>query len=214
MNKTNKKKRQVFGSSRFNNKTFKGHYNQKDKKHYKSSLFSFTRSTVKWLGRNVLNISKQDLNLTLDVLEKIHNVYLTRGKPECVRYTKELRLTFQKLVFNINSDWKAEENLKVPKVLRPLYSRLMEHENYPLIRLSLSVLFATRALRSEVSPSFKTIEDGPSYKYENATFLIKDMEDFLKANGVNLNQLGKRPKKLDFSQFHMTSKSGPNGHAL
>lgn len=111
-------------------------------------------------------------------------------------------------------EWTTYNRKDVPKILRPLIKRIVELQSYPLIRLCLSVLFSTRSLRLEPEPSFKTIEDGPSYKYENATHLREDMVKFLKSVGVNTLQLGRKPKKLNFSEFHMTSKSGPNGHAL
>jgi hypothetical protein len=148
------------------------------------------------------------------VLEKILRILETRGKAECVRYTKEIRLGFQKGIFNIPPDWSDVDVRKVPKILRPVMRRIVETKNYPLIRLVLSVLFSTRALRAEVNPSFSTIEGEPLYKYKNATFLGGEMRNFLKINGVKRKQMGKKPRKLNFSQFHMTSKSGPNGHAL
>jgi hypothetical protein len=44
--------------------------------------------------------------------------------------------------------------------------------------------------------------------------LDEDIKAFLKKIGVNSFHLGKVPKSLRFKEFHMTSKSGPNGHAL
>jgi hypothetical protein len=40
------------------------------------------------------------------------------------------------------------------------------------------------------------------------------MFNFLKDLGINTKHIGKPTKSLRFSKFHMTSKKGPNGHAL
>jgi hypothetical protein len=61
--------------------------------------------------------------------------------------------------------------------------------------------------------STKTIETGPGYT-RTPSSLRPYIISFLKDLGVNFRHLGRIPKHLLFKEFHMSSKSGPNGHAL
>jgi hypothetical protein len=86
-------------------------------------------------------------------------------------------------------------------------------KSYPLIRLIFSAFYITRALRVDEEISLSTIEKGPGFA-GNPSSLDEDILAFLKDLGVNPTTIGKVPKALRFKEFHMTSKSGPNGHAL
>jgi hypothetical protein len=61
--------------------------------------------------------------------------------------------------------------------------------------------------------SIETITKEPTHSVDPLS-LDDDIKSFLKDIGINPRYLGKVPKPLKFKEFHMSSKSGPNGHAL
>jgi len=168
---------------------------------------------MKWLNR-ITKVSPVDLASLLKVIKKISIIYSTRGKLECIRYTKDLRLRYINHLFEGENGPKPGLGSFLPKILKPFKQDATKGLNYPLIRLTLSTLYCTRLLRVKPIPSFETIERTPVYTGASSFNLIKDVMDFLRILRVDSRQLGRVPKSLHFKEFHMTSKSGPNGHAL
>lgn len=171
----------------------------------------FLSSSITWLGK-LMKISNTELKFLLQVLLKIARVHDTRGKSECIKYSKHLRSS---LINYLLSEDGVQNYL--PKPLLPFKSRfrLSENWNYPLIRLVLSVTYSSRLLRLKENPNFESIETRPGYT-GNPLSLESEIRDFLKKGlGVNPRHFGRVPKSLRFKKFHMTSKSGPTGyHAL
>jgi len=97
--------------------------------------------------------------------------------------------------------------------LVPIISHIESFRSYPFIRLIFSALYITRIIRVDNEISLSTIEKEPGFT-GNPSSLDEDIFHFLKELGVNTTTIGKVPKALRFKEFHMSSKSGPNGHAL
>ena len=99
------------------------------------------------------------------------------------------------------------------RVVLPRELKFLKHAGeytVPLIKLLLTVLSVSRALRTKPSPSFKTIT-GPS-EMKEYPFSPKDFEEFWSALGYTTKL--KPGGGLDFKNYHKSSKSGPNGPAL
>lgn len=168
----------------------------------------FFNSVIMWLGSS-MKVESASVTLSLRILSKIALVYSSRGNAECIKYSKELR--FAILNF-LNND---EENPPLPKILRP-YKRYLSKidRNYPLIRIILSCTYSTRFIRLPISTDISTITNGPSYT-GTPSVSRSDIRRFLvKGLGVNPIHLGRVPRKLAFKEFHMSTKSGPNGISL
>jgi len=168
---------------------------------------------MKWLNR-ITKVNPVDLASLLKVIEKIAIVYNTRGKHECIRYTKDLRLRYLNHLFKGETGPKPGLGSFLPRILKPLKQNAAKGLDYPLIRLTLSALYSTRLLRLKPTPSFETIERTPSFTRASSFNLVKESMDFLRILRIDSRQLGRVPRGLHFKEFHMTSKSGPNGHAL
>jgi len=72
----------------------------KDKQR-KRKLPEFILSSLKWLA-NTQKLGYKDTTLVLGVATKILTVLNTRGKTECIRYCKDLRLKFAKIVLSVD----------------------------------------------------------------------------------------------------------------
>ncbi|QTY21822.1 RNA-dependent RNA polymerase [Botryosphaeria dothidea mitovirus 3] len=97
----------------------------------------------------------------------------------------------------------------LPICLGPLLR--VVREQGPEMRLVMTVLFSTRALRTEpvpdIEPIIAPLDKGASYGG-----LTLWAADFWKQLGYRHS--GITPRALRMRSFHFTTKSGPNGHAL
>jgi hypothetical protein len=177
----------------------------------KPNIFDNAESLLTWLNKALVKEPNEALSVTLKVVNKIKVVYSTRGKHEAIKYSKLLRSSFIRYIFN-NYDNPSD----LPKILRP-WKKLIKDSywEYPLIRLFLSGLYLTRSIRLKAKPSFETIKNPTALKsvgdFDN---LVNDMHSFLVDLGINPRTMGKVPKSLRFRKFHMSAKKGPNGPAL
>jgi hypothetical protein len=98
----------------------------------------------------------------------------------------------------------------VPKVLEPL----IKEENDPgfpaTLQILNTILFASRALKLGTEPNTRPIED-PSKT--SIPFLGKYKFQFWRDLGYR-SLTGSVPGSLRFKRSHLTTKTGPNGHAL
>jgi len=113
----------------------------------------------------------------------------------------------------MDEDFNQRDQLWLPRILRPIILHIKKSKSYPFIRLIFSALYITRCIRLEGEISTQTIEAGPGFT-RTPSLMREEIRLFLQDIGVNSNHLGYVPKSIRFKQFHMTSKSGPNGHAL
>jgi len=174
----------------------------------------FFPSLIRWLGTSILKCTSKELSYGLWITDKILTVLRTRGKREAIRYCKDLRLSFLELILSMTPEFNLRYPKSIPKVLRPIKKYMEKSVNYPFIRLINSCLYITRFIRLEPVPNHSSIEARPGYTGD-PRHLRDDMKLFLKDLGINTKMgLGKVPKALRFKDFHMTSKKGPNGHAL
>jgi hypothetical protein len=174
-----------------------------------SNMSSYIKDLVAWLI-NVLNLNTHLLVALLAYVEKVFRISRTRGVKEAINYNKENRKKFLKLVF---SDFNfGSLDFKFPKSLKPLYHAYREYGTDAL-RASLSVLYMTRIFRLEPKPSFSSIEKAPGFT-GNPSKLRKLMVMFLKDVGLNPKHFGRVPRRLRFSSYHHSSRSGPNGPGL
>lgn len=191
------------------------------RKNYKKNRFSkesilpnFINKLVRWLGNCLLKVSNSELTYALSVADKILSIAKTRGKTQAIDYSKALRRKFLTHILSMNEEFYSKDQLKFPKFFKPIIKHITNSKSYPFIRLIFSVLVISRYFRLEASPSFISITQPPGYTGLPSD-LSEDMVRFLKELGVNTKHgLGKPPKSLRFKEYHMTSKSGPNGHAL
>lgn len=184
------------------------------RKYKRVNPFIIVISLVEWLNTSIIKIDRRALTHVLKVIQKIKCIYDTRGKAECIRYTKSLRLVFLKYLFELDQELQPTgDPIKLPKILRSYRSIIEKKQSYPFIRLALSSLYVTRFIRLEAKPSLDTITKRPGYAGD-PHLSTPLMIEFLKDLGVNRRSMGKVPKHMVFKNFHMTSKSGPQGHAL
>lgn len=200
MNKKNNNKSSNFKNFKIKNKKFKK---------FKNSLLFFS-DVVKWLS-NACKLGHCRTTVLLKLVQKIFKILKTRGDKECIRYTKDLRLKFLKILFNDFSY--SNLDFKIPKVLKPVIREYLIDKEPLFLRLTLSVLYITRFIRLKPEPSYDSIEGPPLYK-GNAKQYNHLIPLFLKDIGVNLRFIGKPSKKILFKGYHVSVKSGPNGLSM
>lgn len=144
--------------------------------------------------------------------EKLFTILETRGIEETIRYSKSMRSN----LFNAVSKLPAlAEVRKLPRKELPksiLWLRKVDESLvYPYIRLILTTCYLTRTLRLPEDLKTDTITDGPISRYPSD--IGRFSRDFWKDLGhKHVNACV--PSRVSFSQFHLTTKRGPNGHAL
>jgi hypothetical protein len=168
---------------------------------------------IRWLSSNLLKIKISELTAVLALASKIFMILETRGKTQAIKYSKDLRLNLMKFLFTKDFNGSDDSTIKFPKFFKRSILSGIRLDNYPYIRLVLSILYITRFIRLEAKPSYESIEKGPGYT-GTPDYLKPHVEDFLKELGVNPKYIGQIPKAIKFKEFHMTAKSGPQGHAL
>lgn len=188
------------------------------KKLYQSGLnltaYDFFHRMISWLECNFTCTGL--LNRAHWLLDKFFRILRTRGKTQAIKYCKELRGSLIKTISQCSYQMLLSkdqlENISFHRDLKFL-KKYIPTKGYPLIRLILSTLYISRILRGDGIPSFSSIELGPEFS-GTPDSLKKMMKPFLSRLGLNPNYFGSKSRQLNFKDFHMTSKSGPNGHAL
>lgn len=172
----------------------------------------FTIAVVKWLA-NTYYGKCQRFDLSRSILLKVHLVLRTRGILEAIAFCKKWRSSVIQWLATLEClsvEARSRSNPRLlPRQLRFLvYSKDID---YPIIRLILTALYISRNWSLPVKPNIDSITGPP--KVEGATSEIgKYVFDFWKS-------LGHRgevqiPRSVYWRKFHLTTKSGPNGHAL
>jgi len=177
-------------------------------KHYKS-YSHFMLACLKWLAR----ITRTSNSFQAErILQKFLLILRTRGKHEAIKFSKDLRSS----VFSYLQDKLVSGGSEIlpqskvlPKELKFL-RRINSLGGYPLIRLTLSALYASRALVLPVIPNVETIEGAPLSEVPDSMGLY--VSDFWKALGYRPSK--SVPSKARWNRFHLSTKQGPNGHAL
>jgi hypothetical protein len=173
---------------------------------------------LRWLATGILKkISGVELSRGKWITDTIFTILEHSGKRSAIKHCKSLRLEFLGLILKMDKDFNpgVPDHL-ISRPLRSVVKRLKSGVDNPygFIRLINSALYVTRYLRLEAVPNHSTIEARPGYTGFPRD-LRADMVLFLKELGMNPKRdFGRVPKPLRFRNFHMTSKRGPNGHAL
>jgi hypothetical protein len=170
---------------------------------------------ISWLA-NVTNVTRQTHNSCLRLAEKIIRVVNTRGIAEGINYSKSLRATFLETMLNMQQGKIAlSRSSQVPKILKSAIRYANKaNDVYPEYRLIFTTLYWSRYLRLPLDMSFQTITEGSSNEVSPVYLSDSLIKRFLKEIGNNSKFFGKKPKSLNFKEYHQTSKSGPSGHAL
>jgi hypothetical protein len=149
----------------------------------------------------------------MDIHIKYIRILRTRGKTKAIEYIKTLRADVYKLLsLSSSGEFFKETKIIVHKDL--LFLKSKRSYGVPFLKLLLTVLSASRILRSEVSPDISTIT-GPS-KLKKYPFSSLDFREFWIALGYK--KVGEIktsvPKFVSFKSYHKTTNTGPNGQAL
>lgn len=179
----------------------------------KLTEFELFNRMVAWLEHHFIGAGY--LANVQRLLSKMFRIRETRGNTQAVLFVKKTRLGLLKALEGLSQQQLLSSDRNgvwFPKDLRFLKKAKAESV-YPLLRLSLSVLAIFRFLRGDGTPSFSSIEHGPTFGRLPDSF-EEEKVPFLRSLGLNPRFLGTRPRKLNFRKFSMTTKSGPKGHAL
>jgi len=174
-------------------------------------LQSKVKKIWSWLSNPLLDLKEQ--LFIFRIVEKIFRVIQTRGLDQGVAYSKNLRHQFLKCILSMHQEDFVFKDKPKSRFLRKYINYIEKSQSYPHLRLVFTLLYVTRYFTKEPVPSFQTIKEGPTYSGIPRNIRI-DIHQFLKETGINPKSYYRRPKSLDFKEFHMTSKSGPSGHAL
>jgi hypothetical protein len=176
--------------------------------------YEFFTRVVRWLNNHFTDCeSMRDIHV---LLARMFKILRTRGKPEAIKYVKQLRLKLLQALEGVSSEElrsNKRTELKLPKGLG--FLKFVKRDKiYPCIRLVLSTLTCFRTLRGDGTPSFSSIEKSPTLSRQSLDNIREDIVPFLTQCGLNPVYFGERSRKLDFTKFTMTVKQGPKGHAL
>jgi len=168
----------------------------------------FMTLSLKWLAR-ITRV--RDSSLAERILEKFLLILRTRGKREAIKFSSELRASVYAYLRDkqiSQADKILPASKELPRSLKFL-RRISTLGGYPLIRLILSALYASRALELPVKISAETIEGAPKPVPDSLGLFV---DDFWHELGYRYSK--SVPRSARWSKFHLTTKVGPNGHAL
>lgn len=194
------------------------------KRKFKSIDPSFTLACLRWLARCEQKFVSGEQWLVLQkVCDTLEGILQTRGKEECIRIAKAMRLFIFRIVADEFEGHKLEEILvttDLPKLYKGILSNIQDdHRDLDFIRILLTVFYTTRYLNvspkvqlSTIEESYKGTEDISSSTFER--FIDSKARSFWR---IILRKRTWEPKPfnaLEFKAYHLTTKAGPNGHAL
>jgi len=195
------------------------------KQAFKSVSPKFILDTLGWLVRCeqkfVSGDQWRDLSQLTNTLE---GILQTRGKDEVIRIAKAMRL----FIFRIVADeFKCSVGLKqilvttdLPNKYKDLLCQLNDdHTNLFFIRLVLTIFYSTRYITISPRIQLSTIEEAYKGTVDLST---ESFERFIDRRARNfwrilLERRTWEPKPFNalyFKSYHLTTKAGPNGHAL
>nr|UJQ92520.1 MAG: putative RNA-dependent RNA polymerase [Mitoviridae sp.] len=153
------------------------------------------------------------MGVFLPLISKMDIILRTRGEIGLVEWCKAVRLA---LLHHLSGEYPSKRVKGVPvtkdglpKVLVPVLGKSKLY-NTTLLRLVLTLLYSTRALQLGRIPDVRAIQDPPKADLPD---LSKHVVSFWRDLGYRPSAT-KVPRGVYFKSFHMTTKAGPNGHAL
>lgn len=173
--------------------------------------------TISWIAKhNNYALSSQVKKELLSIFKIQKRVLLTRGRKGLILWCKNHRLAL--IHYLSGCDIKVDNVSRFPSGLPKIF-RFLAHvdilaptpQDIILIRLVLTCLYVTRNLISLSKVNLSTLTDRP----KGLTLLEKDyLSEFWKSLGIRSNHLGTIPRKVNFTQYHMSTKAGPSGPSL
>jgi len=153
---------------------------------------------------------ERKLTLPLErLLEKFFIVFSTRGTQSAIQFNKELRSELFRVLSRYNQEDLSRTDIELPKRLKFLKD-IGKDKLVPFLKLLITVLYVSRALRTKAIPSFQSITS-PSTMREYPFC----KEDFVKFwTQLGYSEKLKPNKLLDFQHYHVSGKAGPNGPAV
>lgn len=180
---------------------------------FRTRFIKFISEVMSWISKVYTFRVPRPYEAYIPLLLVLDRVLHTRGNLGLIDYVKRLRLAFHRFL--------SQEPLKnpgvkctrdgLPIVLRPLVSfdesKLVVPASLPLLE---TILYCTRALNTDYSFSGESIEQ-PAKQQVPSSF-GKHAKKFWRTLGSYPSR--RVPRYLRWTQYHFTTKSGPNGHAL
>jgi len=178
-------------------------------------LFQLTLKTIGWIQRVFTLNEIRPIGEFRYLTEALLRVGNTRGLYFLIEYIKNVRVA---LLLHLSGEYpsKRVQGVRVthdgvPLVLGPLIKYCRRGHSPVILRIVNTILFSTRALNLGKEPDISPIV-GPALSDRLPTW-GKSVSLFWKELGYRPFK-GHTPGSLRFKQYHFTSKSGPNGHAL
>lgn len=181
--------------------------------HYSMNYDKFLRAVLTWLD---LHYCKSGFfHVGVRVLNKYLTILHTRGKPGAIKFCKDSRLILYRwlsagghLSCLSNS---AQERVKLPNYLSCLKHIVKRDQDYPIIRLVLTALYASRELKTPVRANIASIIALPSYDKGRILDMSNYVDSFWRAIGSRSESRGSIPKAVRWTSFHLSTKTGPSG---
>lgn len=170
----------------------------------------FTLIVVKWL--ELYFIQSGLLHYSERLIKKFYRILRTRGKVEAIRFSKETRealLLWLNTISSFDKKVRSSSKVALPKDLR--FLKHLTRLEHPHMRLILSALYVSRGLELPVTINTTSITQEPTF-YSSIIDFTKYVGDFWYALGIRHEH--DVPKCVYWRKFHLTTKTGPNGHAL
>jgi len=179
---------------------------------FKSTLIRWLWKVCQWLNKFYLS-QPGILTDLLPLLHTLDRVWTTRGKAGFVTYVKELRRAFYGYLSG-NSEAKGGVRCTsdgIPVVLGNMIPRLRRAEGATeTCRLLTTILVVSRCLNTGSSPDITSITS-PCSKVRPS--VGGNPRKFWKELGYTSSK-DRVPNGVYWKSCHLTTKTGPNGHAL
>jgi len=190
----------------------------RQRKHF-NSLLSKLSKVLDWLISQFVITEKSSV-LTKELgsfTERVRKILINRGPIETLNYVKEVRRT---LSCYLSGNKNAHPKVKctkdgIPAILGDLIP-LIRRTPSEVIPLVYTILTSTRSLSFGSLADTKSITDAGTHDFSCVTsnpLFSKYLSDFWSELGFRPSKT-RVPKRCQWSSYHLTSKSGPNGHAL
>lgn len=138
----------------------------------------------------------------------------TRGLKAGIKYAKDTRSCVMTWLFDPRpskyalASFKVRKRNGIPLCLGKPLRDLMQSRNIPVIRYVMTLVNITKSLRFGRVPDYTPITSSQGHINHYFThYADKYLDDFI-------SELNIKSFDYEWKEFHFTSKSGPNGHAL
>jgi len=154
----------------------------------------------------------QTMGELLTLVSKLEKVYKARGVTGGLSYQQSVRINFLNYLSGNPERAPGVRSTKdgLPIILGAFRDRLRQGSCPRLVAEILTVLYSTRALKLGTKVDTSPIRVPRSAELPEG--ITRYTKDFWRELGYRPSSVV--PSALNFRRFHMTTKAGPNGHAL